>query len=96
MHVERKRIDVSRVDSKDMDNLMPRSPLELEDVLYDLEQLDASQRDAEFLRELAPQRCLGRLTELDTATDQSMKVLPRDRVRAVEYEYVTGTDRYPQ
>lgn len=36
MHVERKRIDVSRVDSKDMDNLMPRSPLELEDILDDL------------------------------------------------------------
>lgn len=35
MHVERKRIDVSRVDSKDMDNLMPRSPLELEDILDD-------------------------------------------------------------
>lgn len=58
LHVERNRIDVSRVDCKDMDNLMPKSPL-----------------------------------ELDTATDQSMEVLPRDRVRAVEHEYVTGTDR---
>lgn len=76
LHVERNRIDVSRVDCKDMDNLMPKSPLELEDVLDDLEQLDAPQRDAEFLRELASQRRLGRFTELDTATDQSMEVLP--------------------